>query len=326
MTTIPVVMCTDENGADFMQVAIRSLFVNHVEESIDLHIITDGLPQHIIIKLHELKSRYGPDHKLTIHQIESKKYDQIDGCGEGCYFPKAICFRFEIPALLNDCSKVIYLDTDVLIEKSLKRLWASELSQYAMAAVRDAGETGIEKKYIKDELKFYDGEYINSGVLLMNLDYFRKNDISSKLINYLYDPTKPHKFADQDALNVILRGKIKYLSPKFNIQGHHFLSDSEGNLSKDPEIIEAISNPVIIHFNEFKPWHNVGLPGLPYLRDRFEYYRLLPPVIKVKKRNYDKHVWKRRILYYLWKIGLTNRMPAMLKRHPGFDPIVKGQL
>lgn len=304
-------MCTDENGADFMQVAIRSLFVNHIEETIDLHIITDGLSRQVVQQLEEL-TKQSINHKISIHNIDPSKYGDVNGCGDGMRFPKATCFRFEIPKIINNYEKVIYLDTDVIVETSLSDLYNLNMEGFGVAAVRNCGERTTQSEYIFSKLNFKSQQYFNAGVLLMNLIYFREQHIVEQSIEYISNPNNPNKFPDQDALNVILRGKVKYIPAKYNLQGHHFWRFENGEMDNTPEIIEAREHPVIIHYTSFKPWQITGIPSLPFLKSRFEFYRHMKPEIKVKKRRWDNNVERRFIYYWLWKMGIVKRKPVLL--------------
>ncbi|WP_084797857.1 glycosyltransferase family 8 protein [Neobacillus mesonae] len=58
--------------------------------------------------------------------------------------------------------------------------------------------------------------YFNAGVLLMNLQKWRENKISSQVIQYIKEHPKLIKLMDQDALNAVLYDKCLKLEPKWN--------------------------------------------------------------------------------------------------------------
>lgn len=316
---IPVVMCSDENGADFMQVAIRSILLNTTDAIIDLHIITDGFIFSTSERILSLVSETSENHLVTIHTINPEEYNNYNGCGDGYGYPKAACFRFATPEILKQYKKIIYLDTDIIAESSLLSLWKINMEGQPLAAVSDIGDRTLYGEYINNTLGYLPGEYFNSGVMIMNLEYFREHNISDLIKGYLSDSRNPAQFPDQDALNRIFKGKIKYLPPKYNSQAHHHFYPDDSALWENPGYIEARNNPSIIHFNGFKPWHIVGIPNYPIFKERFEYYRKLLPEINVKRKPLDQYVNRRRIQWWLFKLHLIKRCPNCVSRIPQFN-------
>ena len=97
--------------------------------------------------------------------------------------------------------KIIYLDVDTIVDGSLNELWNTTLGQNLISGVFEA-----------------EG-YCNSGVMLMDLRKIRLGKYDDSLLRML-------KFAklllpDQDAINLIFKGKIKELDKKFNALGRH---------------------------------------------------------------------------------------------------------
>ena len=107
----------------------------------------------------------------------------------------------EIPMLPD---KVLYLDTDTLILDSLADLFATDLQDYEYGACRD---------YVGRWFFGYD--YINSGVLLMNLPQIRKTSLMKKARQMCVE--KKLFLSDQDALNRCVEKKL-FLHPRYNRQ------------------------------------------------------------------------------------------------------------
>ena len=76
-----------------------------------------------------------------------------------------------------------------------------------------------------------DDKYINSGVLLMNLDYIRREKLDNTMINLLNK--KFYHFPDQDVINIACKDRIKYLSNIYN-------STETTGMVKDAKIIHYI--------------------------------------------------------------------------------------
>lgn len=319
---IIIAMCSDNNGADFMQVAIKSIFISNKDENIELHIVTDGFDDEVKTQIDKLGDFF--NREIQIHVIDPVKYMSIPGCGDGFVIPKACCFRFSIPDILRDKDKALYLDTDVIVERSLRELWNEDIKDLGAAVVLDPGEHVGWGWHINGVVNMPPDTYFNSGVMLMNLVFFRDNNIGESAINWLNNNMDKSLFPDQTALNVLLMGKLKYLPPKYNLQhNHHICFDGSVLLSYTPELNEARTSPVIIHYTNFKPWQRIGLPGLPKNKQRFDYYLNQEPYVKVKRRSLDNHVWRRRIVYILYRLRLFPRTPSLVKGCIGLDRNVK---
>lgn len=56
-----------------------------------------------------------------------------------------------------------------------------------------------------------EGEYFNSGVMLLNLTAFHESHLAQKVLDYVYNHEAMLKWEDQDALNAVLDGQVKFV-------------------------------------------------------------------------------------------------------------------
>ena len=87
-----------------------------------------------------------------------------------------------------------------------------------------------------------DANYFNSGMLLINLNKWRENDIGRKTMQYIAQNQSNAKFFDQDALNVVLQGLWLSLPERFNTQCN-------------VNIVEKPDTVVVHYVSVFKPWY-----------------------------------------------------------------------
>lgn len=173
----------------------------------------------------------------------------------------AAFFRIWLPHLLPHINKVLFLDSDIIITGNIMPLLDLNINDYAIAAVCDSMTN--EKKAglgIRN-----DSHYFNSGVMVMNLDYFRKHQLTQKLSEFITQYPHLCEFWDQDAFNAIMAGNFYRLDYKYNVQSFIFQTDDESH----PGIIEQAA---VIHFTGAgmnKPWffHNKH----PYKRLYYHY-------------------------------------------------------
>ncbi|MEA5416112.1 glycosyltransferase family 8 protein [Synechococcus sp. BA-132 BA5] len=151
--------------------------------------------------------------------------------------------RFFIPEYLAEVSRCIYLDTDLIVCSDLNELQLLELHGKSSACVIDGGiDTPQQQQRLREKLKLQDPhQYFNSGVIVMDLDAWRRHEIQSKALVVAQDNYDLLDQMDQDALNIVLAGDWLVLDPKWNTsKGRADASFSDG----------------IIHFlGKVKPWH-----------------------------------------------------------------------
>jgi len=171
-------------------------------------------------------------------------------------------YRLLIPELLLNYNKCLYLDCDLLVLSDLSKLYNTDMTDYYIAGVPDCEiikQSEKNKEHI-EKLEIPSAQnYINAGVLVMNLEIIRKKQINKDFLNHI---SKNYPIPDQDILNKCCYGYIKILSPKFNLFRTYYKSPQSLNISglSLTEIEEAAMNPIIIHYvSEFKPWNNMKM-------------------------------------------------------------------
>ena len=137
------------------------------------------------------------------------------------YTPFAFLRLFADKVNLPD--KIIYLDTDIMINGDIKQLFNIDISNYELGVVKDR----YGKVFIKRT-------YFNSGVLLMNMKKIKETKLFDRVKEMCLE--KKMMFPDQSALNKCCKRKL-YLPRKFNEQGN------------------PRKNTVIQHFSKRIQWH-----------------------------------------------------------------------
>jgi lipopolysaccharide biosynthesis glycosyltransferase len=157
--------------------------------------------------------------------------------------------------LLNaEIKKIIYLDSDIIVNESIDKLWNYDITNYAIAAVRDK-ETLQEqnKKRLGIEGQY---SYINAGVEIINLDFLREIDFVNKSLEFVKKHRNKILYHDQDIINALLYKKIFYLPYCWNMMDCYLYKFPQCNPNYTSDIIQYQKNPSIIHFaGRYKPWH-----------------------------------------------------------------------
>ena len=159
-------------------------------------------------------------------------------------------FRIKLPDLCKDLDKVLYLDCDTLIRGNLDELFSLDLTDKYLAGVKDVW--GVSK-YVK-RLGMKSGVYVNSGMLLFNCDYCRKEHFFDKVVEFAKNNAKIIEFCDQDSINKVVDEHKLVISPKYNLmdtwwRGGYYEFEGE----EETEYLQSKENPVIVHLTGLKP-------------------------------------------------------------------------
>lgn len=168
-------------------------------------------------------------------------------------FPPVVWARVLLPSLLPDVDRVLYLDADVIVTDDLAPLWEVDLGDHLFGAVTNPCYPGLPPS---KELGLARREdYLNSGVLLMDLARMRAEGWVDELRNFaVAHPDNP--CPDQDALSARYHDRALRLHPRWNMQTICFERPPRRLPFPPGQIDEARARPAIVHFTgTAKPWH-----------------------------------------------------------------------
>lgn len=271
-----IVICINKHYLMPAGVMLCSLFENNKEERINIHALLGEGGDQCMRPLQEITEKF----HQTI-QFYDMKDTQTDDFPVGLYFQepfitKEAYFRlFVMDVLPQTLEKVLYLDVDMVICGSIRELWDMDISDVAVGAVPDCFHQDIHET---NRIGYEVGLGIfNSGVLLINLNYWREHDVMKEFVAYAKEAKDHLKYHDQDVLNYVFRHSKKELPIRFNLQTIHMYYDRFRYLHFRliEEVKEAFRHPVIIHYTgPEKPWYiNAYHP----LKSYYEKYRQLTP-------------------------------------------------
>lgn len=252
---VNIVFSSDDNYAQHTAVAMASILLNTSNPAkIRFFIIDDGITDD---KKSKIKGT-AESLQSTVEFITVKNKQLMQGFVSG-EISRACYFRIDIPNILPaEVTKVIYLDCDLLLYDDIQILWNTDIGDYPLAAVCDYGIMA-SKRLRRQKAKCiglpYKADYFNSGVLIMNLDAWRKADYSSKVIEIVQNNKFPNH--DQDALNKVFMNnwyvlplRWNVIPPVFNL----FMKILKSELLRK-NAVEAKKNPAIFHYaGGYKAW------------------------------------------------------------------------
>ncbi|MGM0215996.1 glycosyltransferase family 8 protein [Enterococcus sp. AZ109] len=235
---------------------VTALFVSILENCnskqaiFDFYVIDDNIDY----KSKQLMLDTLVDYRATLHFLNiNKKY--FKNVVESDRIPQTAYFRIAIPELFRGkgVDKLLYLDCDMIAVTDIRKLWETDLGNYTLAAVEDAGfHNRLELMGIETDSKLY----FNSGLMLIDVKKWLDENVTKRVLSYIQNNPEKLKFHDQDALNAILHDEWLPLHPQWNAQSYIMKKEVEHPNPKGEKLFEeARQEPCIIHFSgHVKPW------------------------------------------------------------------------
>jgi lipopolysaccharide biosynthesis glycosyltransferase len=302
--TIPIVLSSDDEYTLYMYTTMISILENKNKNTYYAFylLVPSNFLKSNINKILSIADKYKCF--ITFINMDEKIFKYINMNIPHITVPTY--YRLLIGDLLpNEIDKCIYLDSDICVCKDLSELFNIDIKENYIAGVVSPIYFFSEKKHCKRLNLPSMKQYVNAGMLIMNLKQIRKDNMTRKFIDL---SKKNYDSQDQDVLNVACYGKILTLPPKYNAQ---VLRLKENNpllreLYREEDIIEAKNSPFIIHYsNKKKPWNSLGI----YMEKYWWNIAKQTPYINIlyKKDNiYKNRIKKLWSLKYKKSLNLDN--------------------
>ncbi|MFR7994690.1 MAG: glycosyltransferase family 8 protein [Clostridium sp.] len=311
--SLVVVYSTDDNYAQHTGVSIISLLENNKHfNSIKIYVIENRISNSNKVKLKKISDEYNRD----IIFIDFNAYKNKLELNMQWNISISAYARLFISSILpNDIDKVLYFDCDTVIVNKVDELVSCDIKDYYVAGVADTISNNMKSKVgIAKE-----GNYINSGMLLINLNKWRKDAIENKFIEFIENKNGSVAHHDQGVINGVLHSKLKILSPKFNLMTVYYTMKREDIISyygidnefySEREINDALKNPVYIHYTPgftTRPW----VKGCKHpKKDIYIKYLKISPWndVKLKRNNQNIKVKFVNFLYNNLPLSIANNL------------------
>jgi lipopolysaccharide biosynthesis glycosyltransferase len=258
---LDVCLCFNDAGGDYYRhpmVTLTSVVLN-TRSPVRAHLLTDAsLTGEARRAFGDLAVRLGCEILLyDSPEVDDAVVAKVPQC-----FGRGSLYRLFMPDLIQ-AGPVLYLDCDIVCALDIAPLFAKGLGGALVAGVTDRGVTEDARSRRRLRREGLSPEsYVNSGVLLMDLDGLRRDcaDMAPFVLEKI--ASRPLRYPDQDAMNAYFQeigAGVRLLPEKWN-----FVIGS-----KDRAFLPCAEyRGKMLHYTRGKPWKLRYPAGLLY----WEYY------------------------------------------------------
>jgi UDP-glucose:(glucosyl)LPS alpha-1,3-glucosyltransferase/UDP-D-galactose:(glucosyl)LPS alpha-1,3-D-galactosyltransferase/UDP-glucose:(galactosyl)LPS alpha-1,2-glucosyltransferase len=258
---ISVVVASDAHYLAGLQTTVASVILHERTHPLHIHLLDVGMADWQWESLVATATKIDARTKLSRHRIDESKLDyRVSG-----EFTMAAYARILTPLFVPD-PFAIHLDSDLLVTRPISQLLPYLETGKAVGAVQMGTVTlGAEIPWGR-ELDLTGYPYINIGVLLLDLDKWRRDQVTERLFDFIaQESPNSTRILDEFAINWILRDDMAYLPHAWNTFANEYDAGEDGPPGE-----------IVIHYaSGLKPWKR----PLPVLSHKvwWLFNRLFPP-------------------------------------------------
>ncbi len=263
---ITVILSGNDYYSPYIAVMVESILENsNNKRKYDIYILTSDISEENKKRIHAIvkdKDNFSLNFVDVLHFVKEKSFFVDQHISVETYY------RLYILDLFKSTSKVLYLDSDMVVNEDIAYLYDTNIEGYYLAAVKDIDIAGNSKRdkgileYLSEEVGCKkEGSYFQAGVILFNLDFIRKKYKTEDLVELALQ--KKWRYHDQDVLNYAFKEKVYYISQSWNVlmNWQNGTYESRMNFIKYApyvlysEYMKARVKPKIVHYAGYqKPW------------------------------------------------------------------------
>ena len=235
-----IALGADIHYLDKVETVIKSVSVHN--HKVKFYVFNDDLPSEWFLLMRNRLKVIGSE----IVNVKKTAHNLRDFRLPNAILSYAAFFRYFIADEVQE-DRVLYLDSDTIVNANLDDLFTLDLQGYAIAAVQDFNHEGWLTTF-------------NSGVMLIDAKKWREKNSTQSLLE-LTAQHHEHVYGDQGVLNMYFGDQWLHLDKEYNFMvGLDQFLHLKGNTDWYQSNYYGNHEPKIIHYTaEHKPWTHLSL-------------------------------------------------------------------
>ena len=213
-----------------------NIYIMHQDES-DFEFLIDKITKHKMLN------------NIKVYKVNLNNFTFPNVLGS--HISDATYYRLFIQDYIKDeIGFITYLDCDVfcinnpiyIIKKEISKL---KKSNFSISSLPEHSLSHYGKKF-----NMKSGNYFNAGVMIINLETWKKNNLQKSFLKILNTYNTKLQFWDQDILNIYFDGNFQVMDENLN-----YKVDMEVDNSAELIDHKQKENIIFLHYSgKFKPW------------------------------------------------------------------------
>ena len=241
---IPIFYACDDNFVKYTIVSLSSIIKNASRNyKYRVHILNTFISQDMRDRLKALENE-------CFEIIFVDVTEQLNSISKDLpirhYYSKTTYYRFFIAEMFTEYDKVIYIDSDTIVQGDISKLYNTDIGDCYLGACHEQAmvQVDVYGTYCERVVGVSRHNFFNAGMMLINSNKFREKTVLKKFIHYLWE----YEFIvtqDEDYLNLICKDQVFWLDQKWNTE-----------LTEGLEYAYDVAKADILHYIMVnKPWH-----------------------------------------------------------------------
>lgn len=240
-----ILYCGDKNILDGLIISVLSL-AKQTEKALKIFVLTmsfDGfceIPEESIEALEKILKSKNPKHSITLIDATDVFEANVPRANLSTFFTPYCLLRLYSDLIKKLPKKLLYLDTDVVALNNPDEFYNTDIENYELVGVADY----YGQHWIRTSL--FEKNYMNSGVLLMNMDKIREGGVFARARKYI--GRAKMLLPDQTSLNIFCKRRL-LVDRKYN----------EQHKETEETVFRHFSTTFrfwpVFHTQKIKPWN-----------------------------------------------------------------------
>jgi len=248
MQNMNILVTLDENYLPHLNTMLFSLLHSNPEQNFTVYLLHASIQEEALTRTKQILGNAG-----ELVSVPAKDIG-LENAPTTSRYPQEIYYRiFAAKYLPEQVDRVLYLDPDIIINGSVAALYNTPLDDYYFAAASHIGPVLHKVNELRLDMD-EDSPYINSGVMLMNLERLRQEQNFDEVFDFIERRKSFLMLPDQDIISSLYGTKILALD-SFRYNMTEVLYKQHAPFEKSLNLDWIRSNSVVIHYcGRNKPW------------------------------------------------------------------------